>query len=249
MTIRLPKTAKKSLIAVLIPILGWFVVIHILSARVEKVVISGNDVSTVETLRHMSGIRNGSRLWSVNLDTVKQDVERHTWVQNATVRWIDLRLRTVEVRITERKPVALLRVKGGFRYVDGSGDIFADANPADLDYPILAVSYDQQGVVHPGLPKLVLEQALDLLGLLDQLGAISTSQISEITFTLADGFGVVLNESGHRVKVGHGNMNAKVSRLVKVLDAERNTLNSPLLIDLTPRSLAVVTPLTLSFPT
>jgi len=205
---------------------------------VEHVQFGGNDAATAAQLRHLSEIRNGVRIWEVDPDRIARAVERHPWVSRATVsvRFPD----TVVVEVEEHHPVALLHY-GELYYVAADGSVFLPADTDDLDYPSLTGITPALEAQHPSLPRLVVRDALELIGSLDARGIIDRDRIDEVAFFPSRGFTVTAGRS--RILFGLTHREEQLDRLASLLSDGRVDLDRPLHIDLGPESVAIVRPL------
>lgn len=105
--------------------------------RITHVVISGNvhlSHSDVEGL--LAGIRD-ENIFSVDFDTYRARVMDSRWVQSVTLRRV--LPATVEVRVVERVPIAIARVRQQLFLMDGQGVIIGPFGPQyrEFDLPIV----------------------------------------------------------------------------------------------------------------
>jgi hypothetical protein len=79
---------------------------------VEHVVFEGQHRSTVQSLRHLSDVHEGTRVWEVDLGETANALERHPWVKKARVHrvWPD----QLRVELEEHEPTAVLVYEGLF---------------------------------------------------------------------------------------------------------------------------------------
>jgi cell division protein FtsQ len=215
---------------------------------VEHVAFEGHGEATAPELRHLADIRNGDRIWEVDIDRVARGVERHPWVRRAHVhrQFPD----TVVVRVEEHRPVALLHygtTDGGGRlyYVAEDGTVFLPADGTDLDHPSLTGITADLEARHPGLPRLVVRDALHLVDALDAGGVLSSDRISEVAFRETRGFTVHAGKA--RILFALTDVPEQVRRLSALLDSGTVDLDRPLHVDLGPETVAIVRPLDAQF--
>jgi cell division protein FtsQ len=109
--------------------------IHVL--RVERIGVQGNErLSTGEVLALLNGLR-GQSLISTDLDRWRAELLASPWVEDATLR--RSLPSTVEVVITERRPMGIGRTGGDTFLVDDCGTPIDQYGPqyADIDLPII----------------------------------------------------------------------------------------------------------------
>ncbi len=244
-----PSTVVRALFAsaALIGLVGALGVARPDLMLVEHVAFEGQSESSRAELRHLSDIRSGDRIWEVDVDQVARGVERHPWVRRAHVhrQFPD----TVVVRVEEHVPVALLHYEsrdadgsdGRLYYVAEDGSVFLTASGADLDYPSLTGISPSLEARHPGLPRLVVRDALHLLQTLDARDVVSRDQISEVAFRETRGFTVHVGQA--RIVFALTDVPEQVRRLAALLDSGTVDLDQPLHVDLGPKTVAIVRPL------
>jgi len=105
--------------------------------RVSRVVVRGNErLSTSEVMSLVEGLK-GQSVIRVELDQWRSRLLRSPWVAEAAIhRYLP---GTVEIRILERRPMGIGRLKGELYLVDEVGTVIDQYGPryADLDLPII----------------------------------------------------------------------------------------------------------------
>jgi cell division septal protein FtsQ len=205
---------------------------------VERVVFEGQTQATPAELRHLADLRNGTRIWEVDVAAVEVAVERHPWVRDAHVRRVFPD--RVEVEVEEHKPVALLHY-GKLYYVGEDGIVFLPANSNDLDYPSLTGFTEELERNHPQLPRLAVEQALALLDALDTRGLVSRDRVDEVNFSRSRGF--TIRTRGSRILFALDELDQQLDRFASLLANGTVDLDQAFHVDLGPRSVAIVRPL------
>jgi cell division protein FtsQ len=131
---------RRTLAAALLVAVGWRVAVAVADApalRVERITVTGTQhLSKGDVLALVEGLR-GRNILFVSLDDWRRQVLACPWVADATLR--RSLPRTVEVRIVERRPIAIGRVGESFFLVDERGDEIDEYGPryADFDLPMI----------------------------------------------------------------------------------------------------------------
>lgn len=147
---------------------------------IDDVVVHGNEhLSAGEVLALMPGLR-GAAILSVDLDDRRRLLSASPWLTGGTLR---RRLpSTVEVFVTERRPVALARFGGRLFLLDASGVVVDGYGPrfAHLDFPIVD-GLEQEGasVVDPARKALAARLLAELAGQPDVLAAVSQIDVAD----------------------------------------------------------------------
>jgi len=206
---------------------------------VRAVQFDGNTRASARSLRHLVDLPSGTSVLSVDLNGVARRAEAHPWVREAGAQ---LAGRRVVVTVSEYEPVALAQIGARLFYVDAEGEDFLAARTEDLDYPVLTGLTQDAVALHPDLTRLVLQDDLALLHLLAQDADVSSDAVSEIAFSQTRGYTVYLR-SGAEVLFGLSDHAAAALRL-GVLISRGVDLSSPVHVDLGPRRVAIVRPVT-----
>ena len=105
--------------------------------RVSNVDVSGNErLSTGEVLSLLDGLR-GEHILGLDLAEWQQRLQSSPWVEEATLRRV--LPASIEVRIRERRPMAIARVGSALYLVGADGVVVDEYGPtyADLDLPMV----------------------------------------------------------------------------------------------------------------
>ncbi|MEZ5286057.1 MAG: FtsQ-type POTRA domain-containing protein [Vicinamibacterales bacterium] len=105
--------------------------------HVEHVTVAGNQrLSTGEVTSLLDGLQ-GSHILAADLASWRARLQSSPWVEAASLRRV--LPSTIEVRVRERRPIALARVGSGLYLVDAHGVVVDEYGPpyADLDLPLV----------------------------------------------------------------------------------------------------------------
>jgi cell division protein FtsQ len=105
--------------------------------QIDRIVVHGNDrLSRGEVLAVLTGLRGESLVWA-DLDVWRRRLLASPWVRDAALR--RSLPSTVEVAISERRPIGIGRLRGDMYLVDDRGIVIDQFGPqyADLDLPII----------------------------------------------------------------------------------------------------------------
>jgi cell division protein FtsQ len=107
------------------------------SLQIGHMVVRGHErLSTGEVLALVEGLR-GQNILAVDLDEWQRKLLSSPWVESATIRRV--LPSTVEISITERRPIGIGRLGTAIYLVDARGVIIDEYGPAyaDIDLPII----------------------------------------------------------------------------------------------------------------
>ena len=162
-------------------------------------------------------MQRGDHLLLCDTALVESALRRHPWIASVEVR------RTLppalEVRVVERRAAALVDL-GGLYLVDAEGEVFKRALPGDgLDLPVITgvgrdAWVDRRAEVEP-----LLQAALALLDRWAERGLDRRAPVSEIDIDVEYGTTLWAGADGLEVRLGHGGLPEKLSRLERVLAA------------------------------
>ena len=111
----------------------------VLGLRVDNIVIEGRANTPEPLLRAALGISKGDPILGFSLDVVRRNVERLSWVEQATV---ERRLPdTVVVQLVEHRPFAIWQNQGKFVLIDHDGHVVTNEDVAHFrDLPLVVGS-------------------------------------------------------------------------------------------------------------
>lgn len=161
----------------------------------------------------------GVNLFQIDIDRVQRDLSGSSTSLGAGLGWvrrIDIEKQvpdTLRIKITERIPVALVRVNDKLLYVDEEGAAFAELSPrvGDADLPLIA---DAQGAE--------LVRSVQLLTALAQRDPEIYSRISEVWPIPPRGFALFDRQLGAVVYANAEDISTKYRNLYAVLRAENH---------------------------
>ena len=107
------------------------------SLQIGHMVVRGHErLSTGEVLALVEGLR-GQNILGVELEDWQQKLLSSPWVESATIRRV--LPSTLEITVTERRPMGIGRIGTAIYLVDGHGVIIDEYGPAyaDIDLPII----------------------------------------------------------------------------------------------------------------
>lgn len=116
---------------------GNAVLAHARVLRVDRIVVHGNErLSDGEVLAVLTGLRGEHIVWA-DLSGWRRRLLSSPWVREAALR--RSLPSTVEVRVWERRPIAIGRIKDELYLVDERGMVIGEYGPkyADFDLPIV----------------------------------------------------------------------------------------------------------------
>ncbi len=216
----LPRVLRVSiaLFSVTLIFVGGFFVTQFLMAsdlfRVDEVTVQGNRHLRSEQVAVLSDIEKGVNTFELDLDLIGRKIEENPWIQTAQVQRIFPR--QVVIRVTERKPVAIINL-GYLYYLDQRGEIFKVLGAADsLDYPVVTGFDYEKAQQHDSEYAHDLRQIVELLDDIRQRPQFDLKQVSEVHRDKTGDLTLFTLRGGVRVKLGRGDYKKKIDRLEKI---------------------------------
>ena len=207
--------------------------------RIHEVHISGEELLTDASIRHLSNIRYNQHIFFLNEGQIERSIQDHPWVYDVNV--ITHFPNQVDIEITEQKPTMLLALEKLW-YVNQNGDIFREANQNDLNYPIVTGIPQKWQEEHPNILVRVLHDALLIQQACDVSFLGGSENISEINFHTRTGFRVILR-NGAVLTFGFYEPASRVDRLRKMI-AKGLDISVPQKVILDADTIAIAKPLT-----
>ncbi len=200
--------------------------------RVNEIRFHGLSRLRPEELLAILPVRRGDHLLLVDPEVTEAALLRDPWVARAEVR--RGLPHTLDVDVVERRAVALVDL-GGLYLVDAKGEVFKRAEPGDgLDLPVVTgierdAWVDRREAVEP-----LLAGALALVTAWAETRLDHPAPISEIHVDPDYGTTVITAE-GTEIRLGQRDLEAKLSRLSRLLPALETEGRKPEVIHLDNR--------------
>lgn len=185
--------------------------------RIRTISYEGTSRAAEAELRELSPVREGDHLLLADLSAMEAALARHPWIASVEVRRSLPPALAVEVE--ERRAVAAVDL-GGLYLVDDRGRVFKRAAPGDgLDLPVLTGISREDWVSRRAEVEPLLAGALALLDRWAARGLAEARPVQGIHVDPDSGVTVFAGEAGLEVRLGTGDLEAKLDRLQRVLAA------------------------------
>jgi cell division protein FtsQ len=186
--------------------------------RIVEVRFTGLVQVRPEELAELSPVHPGDHLLLTDLDALARALRRNPWVASVV---IERRLvpPALEVAVTERRAAALVDLAGLY-LVDRHGQVFKRAAPGDgLDLPVVTGLPREEYVGARQETEQRIEAALELLDRWREASLDRRLAISEVHLDPDLGMRVTAGDDGMEIRLGQGDLPAKLERLGRVLSA------------------------------
>lgn len=177
--------------------------------------------------------RRGQNIFSVDLEQEAGRIASHPWIRGAVVK--RLLPDVLEIDVDERQAAALLNV-GRLYLVDENGFVFKrleNGDPSDL--PVLtgfsAKVFKSGGPLARRQAERIVD-AVKLVGVAEQQGALAETEVSEVRFDIVTGFSLVTTETGVTLRLGFGDFDKKLQAYRAVSGQVRARLGEASVVDL-----------------
>jgi cell division protein FtsQ len=206
--------------AAAVALVGWAVWRHGVNGdllRIGELRFEGLSRVTAAELRELSPVREGDHLLLSDLTALSAALRSHPWIASVEVR--RALPPALEIKVTERRAAALVDF-GGLYLVDDGGQVFKRATPGDgLDLPLITGVGRDEYVEHQSEVEPRLAGALALADRWTERGLDRRAVLSEIHVDPDLGVSLFAGDEGMEVRLGTGEIPAKLERLERVLAA------------------------------
>jgi len=192
---------------------------------IDRIIISGNKVLSVDDVKSIGGIREGKSLLEISSSQVYHRLLGSPWIKDAVVRK-GLPDRLI-IWLEEASPQAFIKRDGRFYLIDESGITLEEINSSStLILPVLEIDYRDTEM---------LKEALSLIKTLKDMNIMSGSSNIFITGTRKEDLTLVLKNPDSRdlfIRIGYGRYDEKLKRLLDFAPSIREKGLKPSVIDL-----------------
>ena len=215
--------------AVAVGVFGWLSGSPLL--RIDRLRVHGTArLSTADVEALLTGLR-GQNILSVNLAEYRGRALESPWVAAVTLsRQLPS---TVDVRVTERVPMAIARFAGQLYLVDGAGVIVDEYGPQyrEFDLPIVDGLIAEQTAGAPAIEPGRLQVTIRLIAALAASPAIGT-RVSQVDVADARDVVVLLDDDPARVHIGHESFVERLQQYLELAPTLREQLSGIDYVDL-----------------
>jgi len=185
--------------------------------KLEQIVVKGVDEETKEELMEMLRLNFEESLLAINLDELKQGLEKHPWIRSVQLE--KQFPHTLIIWAEKERPRALV-VLGGLFYINPWGEIFKEVDQGDdIDYPVVT-GISSNDMVRETQLKL----AVSMLRLLEsEKGPFSLKELSEIHFSKNENVSFYTLSFPAVIKLKGSDLGVKKDELRKVVKHLRET--------------------------
>lgn len=227
----------KYFVLLVFPVIAVVVSIYVAVLRVnaafhvQKVLFSGNEHLTDEEIRELAGLKNNENMIMLSGSLLYKKLMESPWIRGAAIRkeFPD----SIHIHIKEAEPFALLDRKGHLFIIDDRGTLLQELKDSPIPFlPVITgVQFGKNETV---------SDALSLVHAIREKGLLYEKDHIEIIANKPEEMSI--NLDGIVVKVGVGNYEDKLYRLVE-LEEELKSRNIHVdYIDLRFANKAVVKP-------
>jgi len=211
----------------------------------DDVTVTGNHVVLREEVLNALGTpavgppRLPINLFQISLIDKRRSVEAISWVRSAVLSRSPPR--RLEVRITERTPVAFVNVDAQLKLVDGDGVLLEKPEKGDFDFPVLSGVDANAGEAERRRRLMIYSEFMRQLATLTPRSGWS---VSEVDLSDPDDLKALLveNQETIRAHFGDSNFGDRFQNFLALLPEVRKTNTQIESVDLRYRNQIVVNP-------
>jgi len=187
--------------------------------RLRAIRFEGLTRARADELLALSPVRIGDNILSADLEGLERALTRHPWVRSADARrsWPP----SLTVKVNERAAAALIELDGLY-LVDDQANVFKRAAAGDgLDLPVVTGIGRADFVQRRAEVEPLLWGALALARAWRTSPREAAAPLSEIHVDPGEGTTIYVGDEGTQVRLGQGDLPAKLARSEQVLSALR----------------------------
>jgi len=207
---------------------------------IKAVAVSGSHYLSDTEVIHLAGLESAERIWNTDLQGAVTAIETYPFIEKASVvRKIPDKL---EIKITEKEPVALLNFKGDLYALDRDGLVLPSIPGSMYRLPVISGSFKGGLRTGSAISRGSAFKALTVVTAIIASKPAMYNDISEVTVKSDGNIVVYTREHGIPVQVGSGQILRKVVCLGAIMEQlkKERTLSKTSYIDLRFKGQVVV---------
>jgi cell division protein FtsQ len=185
--------------------------------KLEQVIVTGVDEDIKQELIELSGLNSGSSMLSMNLNEIKEKMERHPWIRSVE---LEKRFPHTLIIKAEKEQVMAMVLMDRLAYMNSSGTVFKEVEEADdKDYPLITGISKIDKVRDKQLKTAAI--VLDLFR--TETGAWSHRELSEIHISEDCDVSLYSISLPTVIRMGNGDLDVKKDDLKKITNHLKET--------------------------
>lgn len=194
---------------------GWRFFTASPTFAIRTISIEGAVRATEAEIRSLAGIAEGENLFRADLGGARERLLRHPWIRDVSIAR-DFP-QGIEIRVVERRPLALVDLEHLY-LLDEEGEVFKRALPGDpIDLPVITGLRRGEWETRPDEARQRIDEGLRALAAWEERDRSRALPVAEVHLDEAEGVTLYLGENGPAAKLGHGDFERKLDRLLLVL--------------------------------
>ena len=180
----------------------------------DQITIQGCERTRPEMIRSRSGVRKGLNLVALDSGRIARKLEACPPVWSAAV--VKRFPRSLLIRIQEREPAVLVKIRDEMYYMDEQGVVFSRVSPGDLmDLPVITGLEDYPWPLGRPAEGRKVHAALSLLKTLHRRDLLG--RLSEIHVDPSKGLSFYLEAFPVQIRIGWERFRERMTRLERIL--------------------------------
>jgi len=178
--------------------------------KLEQIIVTGVDEDIKQEMIELSGLNSDSSMLSINLNEIKEKMERHPWIRSVE---LEKRFPHTLIIKAEKEVVTAMVLLDRLTYMNSSGILFKEVEQADdKDYPLIT------GISRIGKVRdKQLKTAATVLDLFKtETGTWSPKEISEIHISEDCDVSLYSISLPTVIRMGSGELDVKKDDLEKI---------------------------------
>jgi len=178
--------------------------------KLEQIIVTGVDEDIKREMIEMSGLNSDSSMFSINLNEIKEKMERHPWVRSVE---LEKRFPHTLIIKAEKEVATAMVLLDRLTYMNSSGALFKEVEQSDeKDYPLIT-GISRIGKVRD---KQIKTAAIVLDLFRTETGAWSHKEISEIHISEDCDVSLYSISLPTVIRMGSGELDVKKDDLEKI---------------------------------
>ena len=182
---------------------------------IKSIEIQGNEILSDEKVLLLAKLNDDAKIWKADLISAEAGIESSPFVDNAVVKRCLPNI--LQIKIEEKKPVALLHFNETFYCIDREGWVLPSKPRKLYDFPILSGQFEGDVIVGKRVGGALIEQGLCFLAKVIEDRPELYNDISEIVLGQPQGLILYTSQSGVPIWLGNDRISYKIRYLEAIL--------------------------------
>ena len=192
--------------------------------NIKEIRVFGNDKVTTANIINLSGLKIGQNIFRNNKNKIKKAISENTYVDDVQIKRV--LPGTIDLTITERKPMYQVKLISSYIIIDKKGNILENSENKENAILIEGIQTPEEELINgKKLRDVDIEKLVKTSNIKEKLGEIEGLDLSDVKINIKNekDFIIYLKSENKKIYIGDdSNLSNKLLYIKKILENEKD---------------------------